>query len=111
MAQVSVSINGRGYQISCDAGQEEHLQRLAEFVDKKVSELVSGMGQVGDSRLLVMAALLIADELAESYGKLRDVEGDGALAEEAEKLADSLATSIDALALRLETVAEKLAQP
>lgn len=111
MAQVNIAINGRNYQISCDEGQEEHLIRLAEYVDKKVSELVSGMGQVGDNRLLVMASLLVADELAESYGKLRDAEGDGALAEEAEKLADSLATSIDALALRLETVAQKLEHP
>ena len=64
MAQVDVAINGRSYQIACDDGQEAHLSQLGQYVDKRVRELVSAVGQIGDSRLLVMASLLIADELA-----------------------------------------------
>ena len=78
MAQVSVTINGRGYQIACDDGQEPHLTQLGQYVDKRVQELVQAVGQVGDSRLLVMVSLLIADELAETYADLkRAKEGAG----------------------------------
>ena len=52
MAQVSITINGRGYQIACDDGQEEHLRRLASYVDRRVAELVAAMGQIGDQRLI-----------------------------------------------------------
>ena len=58
MAHVEVKINGRGYEIACDNGQEEHVAELGDFLDRKVAELAVRIGQVGDSRLLVMAALL-----------------------------------------------------
>lgn len=70
MGQVSILVNGRNYDIACDDGEEEHVQRLGRYIDEKLAELVAQMGQVGDSRLLVMAALLIADELSDAYGKL-----------------------------------------
>ncbi|HSR55048.1 MAG TPA: cell division protein ZapA [Alphaproteobacteria bacterium] len=70
MGQVSIQVNGRNYDIACDDGEEEHVLRLGRYIDGKLAELVAQMGQVGDSRLLVMAALLIADELSDAYGKL-----------------------------------------
>lgn len=75
MAQVSVRINGRHYQVACEDGQEAHLQKLAAYIDERVSELVRDVGQVGDARLLVMAALLIADELADAYDELEELRG------------------------------------
>ena len=48
MAQVEVKINGRNYQIACDDGQEAYLAQLGEYIDKRVQELVSAVGQVGD---------------------------------------------------------------
>ena len=54
MAQVDVTINDRSYKIACDDGQEEHLTQLAAYVDGRVQELVSSVGQVGDARLLVL---------------------------------------------------------
>ncbi len=73
MAQVKIKINGRSYEIACDDGQEEHVMRLGKYVDKKVSELAGQVGQVGDARLLVMASLMITDELSEAYGELEDI--------------------------------------
>jgi cell division protein ZapA len=70
MAQVNIYINGRNYEIACDDGEEAHVQKLGKYVDDKVSELVAQMGQVGDTRLLVMTALLITDELSDAYTKL-----------------------------------------
>ena len=65
MAQVDVSVNGQSYRIACEDGQEDRLVDLATIVDEKVLELVNQIGQVGSNRLLVMAALIIADELVD----------------------------------------------
>ncbi|MEH6360654.1 MAG: cell division protein ZapA, partial [Amylibacter sp.] len=69
MGQVSVAVNGRNYNVACDDGEEEHLQSLAAFVDKQVVELASQIGQVGDTRLLLMSNLLISDKLGEALGR------------------------------------------
>ena len=65
MAQVDVSVNGQSYRIACEDGQEDRLVDLAAMVDEKVIGLVNQIGQVGSNRLLVMAALIIADELVD----------------------------------------------
>ena len=106
MTQLTVTINGRGYQIACDDGQEEHLKALAAYLDKRMSELVAAMGQIGDTRLLVMAGLLIADELSDAQ-KALETERDKppGLSPEAEAAA---AQGITALALRLEAIAAGL---
>ena len=78
MAQVDVSVNGQSYRIACEDGQEDRLVDLAAMVDEKVLGLVNQIGQVGSNRLLVMAALVIADELVDlkneagSLQELRD---------------------------------------
>jgi cell division protein ZapA len=73
MAQVSVRVNGRTYQVACEDGQEAHLEKLAAYIDQRVAELVRDVGQVGDARLLVMSALIIADELADAYDELEEL--------------------------------------
>ena len=104
MAQVGVTINGRTYQIACDDGQEEHLLSLAAYVDKRMAELIAAVGPVGDMRLLVMTSLILADELSEmadDLGKLRD-EANGGVADD-----PALAHSLDRLAQKLESIAER----
>jgi cell division protein ZapA len=66
MANVSVPVNGRSFTISCDDGQEARIRRLAQYVDAKVAEFVAEVGQVGEARLLLLAALVIADELSDA---------------------------------------------
>jgi len=63
MPLVNVMVNNRAYTIACDDGEEAHLKDLAAEVDAKVQELLGSVGQVGDQRLILMAALLLADEL------------------------------------------------
>jgi len=70
MGQVSVTINGRSYQVACDDGQESHLIKLANFVDSKVSDLSQSIGQIGDTRLLLMASIMISDEIFEQRKKI-----------------------------------------
>ena len=63
MRQVSVTLNGRTYRLACDDGDEGRLMELAAHVKARVEQLTMEFGQVGDDRLLLMSALLIADEL------------------------------------------------
>jgi cell division protein ZapA len=63
MAQLTVKINGYAYTIGCADGQEQHLQAMAEQVESRVSKIKALGSQSGESRLLVQAALLMADEL------------------------------------------------
>ncbi|MBI3706495.1 MAG: cell division protein ZapA [Proteobacteria bacterium] len=79
MAQVTVRINNRNYQVGCEDGQESHVAKLAEYIDGKVAELASQVGQVGDARLLAMASLLIADELSEAYDEAHELHTDSAV--------------------------------
>ncbi len=116
MGQVNISVNGRVYDIACDDGQEEHIKRLGAYLDGKVGELVTSVGQVGDARLLVMASLLVADELAEVYGELaeaRDGLAQGEAATAAQGAAvlaaeESLAQTIESLAQRVEDIAAQM---
>ena len=71
MARVSLTVNGRPFTVTCDDGQEARIRRLGQYVDAKVGEFVKSIGQVGEARLLLLAALVIADELAEANEALR----------------------------------------
>ncbi|MFQ5939325.1 MAG: cell division protein ZapA [Alphaproteobacteria bacterium] len=105
MGQAAVTINGHSYQITCDDGQEAHLRELAQYIDKRVAELVAAMGQVGDMRLMVMTSLLIADELWDARAKLSDPRaGNGKDA----KAAKALDADIESLAQRIEDIAARL---
>ena len=107
MAHVELEINERKYQIACDNGQEAHLKKLGDYIEGRVKELVTSIGQVGDSRLLVMVSLLIADELLDTYSELstlrRGDEAEGRLEQE-----QNLSLAIEGLAERVERVAESL---
>lgn len=74
---IAVVVNGRRYAVACDEGQQEQLQRLAAELDARVTKLAGGLGQVGQERLLLLAGLLLADELAEARrgGAAREAGG------------------------------------
>lgn len=110
MAQVTVTINSRDYQVACDDGQEAHLARLGTYVDKRAGELVAAVGPVDDARLLVMVSLLLADELSDAYSELDAVRtADQGVA--AKMTADeNLSANIEKLAQRIESIAERLEQ-
>ncbi len=108
MPSVFLTINDRRYQVACEDGQEAHLTRLGAYVDKRIKELVASVGQVGDSQLLVMASLLIADELSDAYA---EIEASGSGNDGKDSHLDSeeaVGIAFEALAERVETVAEKL---
>ncbi len=87
MAQVNVTINGRQFRMACEDGQEEHLLQLAEDLDERIDELRGKFGEIGDTRLTVMAALTVADELAEAGKKMRRLEEELAALQDARVVA------------------------
>ena len=111
MAQVPVTINGRSYPITCDDGQEAHLARLGSYVDKRIGELVAAVGTgIGDTHLLVMVSLMIADELADIQADMDSLKAsnEGIAARlDAEEI---LGARIKKMALRIDGVAERLEQ-
>jgi cell division protein ZapA len=74
MAEVSVTINGRQFRMACEDGQEDHLMELARELDERIEGLRARFGEVGDTRLTVMAALTVADELGEMSVRLKRLE-------------------------------------
>ncbi len=83
MAQVVVELNGRPFTMQCADGEEAHLRDLATVLDAEVAKIRQGVGAVGDIRLLLMAGLMIADQLAELAAHHRRTSGrDRRLAQE-----------------------------
>ncbi|MBO6543822.1 MAG: cell division protein ZapA [Alphaproteobacteria bacterium] len=70
MGQVNVSINDRSYSVACGDGEEAHLKELAAYLDGVVTDLSKTVGQVGDTRLLLLAGLMAADELSEAKSRI-----------------------------------------
>jgi cell division protein ZapA len=118
MAQVSVTINGRQYRMACEDGQESHLTRLAKDLDDRIERLRGSFGEIGDSRLTVMAALTVADELAETNHKIRRLEEDLTALQDARVAAAdrqkvtqaALVNAFNAAAERLESITDTLNQ-
>jgi cell division protein ZapA len=63
MAQVTIRINGYVYTVGCEDGQEAHLGRMAAEIEQRIDSIKAIGGQSGEARLLMLAALLLADEL------------------------------------------------
>jgi cell division protein ZapA len=106
-----VPVNGRSFAILCDDGQEPRIRRLAQYVDRKVAEFVGNVGQVGEARLLLLAALAIADELSDAKEAL-EKERSGAQAAGTERVAaDTAADNIKDMAKRVEAIAARLETP
>ena len=118
MAQVNVSINSRQYRMACEDGQEDHLRQLAKDLDDRINSLRGQFGEIGDSRLVVMAALMIADDGVETGKKVRRLEQEiaalqdarGASAERMQATQTALIAAFTSAAERIEGMAKKLNQ-
>lgn len=75
MGQVTITLNGRSFRLRCGDGEEARLIALAEHVERKLAGLVAEFGQVGDERLLVMASIMITDELFDAREALAAATG------------------------------------
>jgi len=108
VAQVKLSINQRSYLIACDDGQEAQLEKLGHFLDGKMQDLAKAVGQVGEPRLLVMAALLISDELFETKAKMEDAGNFSETMAGLEEAEETMASALQSCAGRIDTIADRL---
>ena len=116
MAQAVVTIAGRTYRMSCEEGEEAHIEALALQLDGKIADLRGAFGEIGDQRIVVMAALTLADELFIARKKLaeRDETLAGAREEAAyaetrhRELADEAAAALEEAAAQVEAATRAL---
>jgi cell division protein ZapA len=106
MAQVTVLVNGRNYTLACEDGEEEHLTALAAFIDSRVAELGRSIGQVGDARLMLMASLVVADELAVAHERVDELEHE--IEQLKRKPPETITFNEDAFAEVLESAAQRI---
>ena len=106
MPSVQIAVNGRNYEVACDAGQEQHLRELARGLDGRVRQLVKSAGPASEGRLLLMAGLLMADELHEAQAELGRLQSDRGPPQSV--VEQQLAEALEQLATRLEAIAARL---
>ena len=108
MSEVSVRVNGRIYPVGCEDGQEGHVRTLAQMFDQHVSDVAQDVGQLGETRLFLMGALLMADELAETRGQLAAASAELAKAEAARNHAEGRAVAaLEQAARKIESLSAK----
>ena len=66
MANVSIKFNGKEFLLSCDDGQEEHLEELANHLGNKFEKLKSDLGNIGENKLLLITSIKVMDEYFET---------------------------------------------
>jgi len=109
MGQVSVTLNGRTYRLECGGGEETHLIALAEYLGTHVETMKRKFGQVGDDRLILMASLLVTDELWELRRQMQELKTAMAEVRRDRSVADESAKSLQSdVAARVGAVAERL---
>jgi cell division protein ZapA len=106
MAQISVEVNGRPYAVGCEDGQEQHLMELARMFDHQVRQVGQDMGQLGDTRLFLMGALLLADELADARLRLNALQSElSRVQADRGRLETRAVAALDTAAKRIEKLA------
>jgi cell division protein ZapA len=119
MSHVNVTINGRQYRMACEEGQESRLLRLAESLEARISGLRGKFGEIGDQRLTVMAALMVADELMDATQRIRGFEEEIAAlrdvrvvaAERARATQTAVANALNSASERIEKMTQILNRP
>jgi cell division protein ZapA len=106
MPMVEVTVNGRRHAVQCGVGEEARVKRLASYIDRRVAELAKGHAQQGDTRLLLMASLLVADELSDAFDEIKRLQS--ALEERTTENEQQAAAAVEHVARELEAIAARL---
>jgi cell division protein ZapA len=104
MANIDVHVAGRSYNIACRDGEEEHLIGLAALVDRRASDAATALGSLSETRQLLFAALLMADDL-------KEVRAGAGLPDPVPPPPDpAVIEALERLAARVEAIADGLEQ-
>ena len=109
MPTVEITVNGRRHMMQCGAGEEARVKRLASFVDRKVADLARGQMQLGDSRLLIMASIMVADELSDAFEEIKRLQA--VLEERSNESEQQAAAAVERVAQQLDAIAAQLEKP
>ncbi|MGK2871074.1 MAG: cell division protein ZapA [Alphaproteobacteria bacterium] len=102
MAQVTVRVNGREYDLTCGDGEEPHLRELSQYVDAKITALRGAGANLSDAQLLLMAGIVIADELSEATEPARKAK------DESQSASETMVNILETSSGRLEVIASRL---
>ncbi|HVM99551.1 MAG TPA: cell division protein ZapA [Caulobacteraceae bacterium] len=103
MGQVSIEVNGRAYEVGCEDGQERRLAELAASVDAQVRQVAADVGPLGETRLILMGALVMADDMTELRGEITQLKIELAeLKTERGRAEQSAVAALEAAATRIE---------
>ncbi len=116
MSQVTITVGGRQYRLSCDEGEEPHLTGLGEKLDTMITELRDAFGEIGDQRLTVMAAILALDRLDEAEKDIESGSADISSVREnrnesagrAKDIEERFATVLETAAARIEALVRSI---
>jgi len=116
MSHINVTINGRQYRMACEEGQEARLLKLAEGLESRIQDLRGKFGEIGDARLIVMAALTVCDELLDAGHRIRSLEQEleslrgvrAAAADRARATQTAVANALNSAADRIEKTTQVL---
>jgi cell division protein ZapA len=116
MNHINVTINGRQYRMACEEGQEARLLKLAEGLESRIQNLRGKFGEIGDARLIVMAALTVCDELLDAGHRIRSLEQEleslrgvrAAAADRARATQAAVASALNSAADRIEKTTQVL---
>jgi cell division protein ZapA len=95
--------------VQCGAGEETRVKRLASYVDRRIADLAKGQSQAGDTRLLLMASLMVADELSDALDEVQRLQGE--LHERAGDGEQRAAVAVERVAQQLDAIAAELEKP
>ena len=106
MAQVTIEVNGRPYVVGCEDGHERRLTELAATLDAQVRQVAMDVGPLGETRLILMGALVMADEIVELRREIEQLKGQvGDLAAENGRAERAAVAALEAAAARIEGLA------
>lgn len=108
MADINIKINDRIYKIACENGQEDEVQELADQVKESVEGFVKNFGQIGEGRLMLMAALVMADDLKQAKRRLATMEAGKTTIGQLQQSEAEIAAGIEAMSNRLIELAKRL---
>ncbi len=108
MAEVNLSINGKNYGIACDDGQERRIRDLGYYVDQRMREISQAGAANNESHLLVLTALLLADEIFDLRDNVGSIQHQAHHNHHAERDEAAIAGAISELAERIDDIADRI---
>lgn len=108
MAHINLTINGRNFGMECDDGQERRVRELGAYVDNKIRGIASAGGASNENHLLILTALVMADEIFSMQERLAGAEEDAQSREELEQHEELISRAINTFAERIDMIADRI---